>query len=1531
MAQVLQVIYFLLFLFVFFTFPLQGEATSLSVANGSYVQVADSPSLDITGAITLEAWVYKTWNGEDWNIVFSKPWTSDNSPWHVYRLGLTSIGNVPKNAVCSLALEGGEAGVAGTSVIPDNQWVHLACTYDGSQLALYVNGALEGTEPASGAIVTNDQPLVIGRNLLNTWNDWFGRIDEVRVWNIARSAVEIQAAMQTRLLGNEAGLAAYWSFEEGSGTTATDTTVNNNDGTLTGGPLRVEDVFTACATPPAGMIHWWGADNNARDLVGTDDGTLVGGTTYAAGTVGQAFSFDGTDDSVDLPAAASNALNNEAGSISAWVRPATIGGNDMIAVFGTGADGEGVGLGIWNNVRIYHHTSTYDWQTTTPVDAGEWTLLTYTWDDTTESLYKNGVFSESRPRNFSYVPGNGRIGNGFWGDPANPFPGLIDEVQTYDRTLTAGEIASLYLAGGSGACRPCAAQHPQGLSWWQGEGNPDDYYGLNNATLVNGAGYGQGRVGEALRLDGTDDYVQVQSPVGLPVGNESRTMELWFKTPQDLVATQEAALVQYGTMAGSQMFGLIFSGNCAGKLYFYGHGNDLCGTTTVQPDTWYHGAVTFDGATLNLYLNGRLEASKSTTLGTVLDGNGLTIGNRPGSSLWQGELDEVRVHTSALSASEIEDIYNAREAGVCGSCVEPPSGMTNWWGGDGNGVDMQGTDDGILVGNTTYGAGMVGQAFSFDGSGDYVEMTDPATGDLGAGPFTVDFWLNASSMAAGVNYYLLGKSHPDGGEGWDLRLQDSRINIIGVNGWPAQYNFRTEPIINTGQWHHAAMVSDGTTVELYVDGQLTGSIPRQAISTASNPFRLGFTTNYGGAAFNGLLDEVEIFDRALTPAEVRAIFSAGREGKCRTCAVQPAGVISLWKAENNTDDSIGVNPGTLSNGATYAAGRVGQAFSFDGVDDYVFVPDTLTIDGGTQASYAAWVYPEAAPAVDQYNTVLAVGDATLPTWTTEQCRLLYWRTADSPAATAKFYTDCGTNDAEESYLARFSAQSYPINAWHSVVVVFNNGELDMYVNGVLDNGAGTNIGPAAINTVAYNYVAMGASVRSDQSLVGSPFHGRIDEVEIFSQALSASEIQDIYNAREAGVCIAYTVSASAGFGGSLDAGTPSPQFVAEGATVEFTFNADTGYHVAEVTGCGVSYTNTSNAVASYTATTGAITGNCEISATFAGNQYTATASAGAGGSLDPGTPSPQTVVAGSTVDFTFNADPGYHLSSIAGCGITIENDTVTSRTITTGPITEDCTVNATFAINQYTVSATAGTNGSLDTGTPSPQTIDHGSTAQFTFNAAMGYHVAGISGCGINYSNSDNAVSSRTETTAAVTGDCTVNATFAINLYTVSASAGAGGSISPSGAVAVNHGSDQGFTVTPDANYHVADVLVDGGSVGPVTSYTFINVTAGHSIAASFAFDQHTLTVTLAGSGQGRVTSDPAGIDCGTACSNAYDYGTVVTLTATAAAGSRFAGWIGAADCADGTVVMTGDLACTATFSKFPWIMFNHLFLGVGL
>ncbi len=313
----------------------------------------------------------------------------------------------------------------------------------------------------------------------------------------------------------------------------------------------------------------------------------------------------------------------------------------------------------------------------------------------------------------------------------------------------------------------------------------------------------------------------------------------------------------------------------------------------------------------------------------------------------------------------------------------------------------------------------------------------------------------------------------------------------------------------------------------------------------------------------------------------------------------------------------------------------------------------------------------------------------------------------------------------------------------------------------------------------------------------------------------------------------YTITATAGVNGTI---SPSGAVsVNHGSDQGFTITPDAGYHVADVLVDGVSI----GAVTSHTITN--VTADHTIDASFAINTYTITATAGANGTISPS--GAVSVNHGSDQGFTITPDAGYHVADVLVDGISI--GAVTSHTITN--VTADHTIDASFAINTYTVTATAGSNGTIS---PSGAvSVNHGSDQSFTITPDVGYFIADV----FVDSVSVGPVASHTFTN--VTENHTIEATFAIITYTITATAGANGTISPSGAVSVNHGSDQGFAITPDVGYHVADVLVDGVSIGTVTSHTITNVTADRTIDASFAINTYTITATAGANG----TISPSG------------------------------------------------------------------------
>ena len=214
----------------------------------------------------------------------------------------------------------------------------------------------------------------------------------------------------------------------------------------------------------------------------------------------------------------------------------------------------------------------------------------------------------------------------------------------------------------------------------------------------------------------------------------------------------------------------------------------------------------------------------------------------------------------------------------------------------------------------------------------------------------------------------------------------------------------------------------------------------------------------------------------------------------------------------------------------------------------------------------------------------------------------------------------------------------------------------------------------------------------------------------------------------------------------------------------------------------------------------------------------------------------------------------------------------------------------------YTINASFIGRGTIE---PSGAvTVNNGSSQIFTITPERNYHIVGITvdgnlevgPFGIPY----------TYTFTNVTNDHTIEAYLAIDTYAIAVIIGNSGSISPSGAITVNHDSSQTFSITPNANYHIDDVLVDGSSVGEVSSYTFDNVTEdGHSISATFAIDTYTLSMTTDADGTGSGTVSPAeGV-------HIYNYGDVIIISATADPGSTFTGWTGDAESENSDVILT--------------------------
>lgn len=244
--------------------------------------------------------------------------------------------------------------------------------------------------------------------------------------------------------------------------------------------------------------------------------------------------------------------------------------------------------------------------------------------------------------------------------------------------------------------------------------------------------------------------------------------------------------------------------------------------------------------------------------------------------------------------------------GVVNVCTPPPANMVSWWGAEGNARDALGNNDGVVQGGTTFEPGMVGQAFSFDGSTGYVEMPDSASLSI-SGQLTIDAWIKPNNVS--TNQDIVTKYDTCDGK-------EQRSYAFGVRAGGAiefcVYNGQSDPNayhcvqttsgLTPGVFTHVAGTFDPATqaMKIYVNGVdtlapvLPGSVDVNVILDSFTPvdigraFCAGSINNGPADYFGGPIDEVEIFNRVLSALEIQAIANAGSAGKCRALQLTAA-------------------------------------------------------------------------------------------------------------------------------------------------------------------------------------------------------------------------------------------------------------------------------------------------------------------------------------------------------------------------------------------------------------------------------------------------------------------------------------------------------------------------------------------------------------------------------------------------------------------------------------------------------------------
>jgi len=431
-----------------------------------YVHVVDSQSLhSFTNAITIEAWLKaSSFYSEDGyiNSVIRKSITQGVENFFL------RFRNDAGKPVVEMSIGYDIETLRAPYEFAVGTWYHLAGTYDGSAMTVFANGVSIESNKVSGPPYIDKSDLFIGRGDPEfSFGEYFhGELDEIRIWNVARSPEEIRAAMSTPLPGKEEGLVAYWNFDDG---TAKDLSGHGNDGILNGDAQIVESPHPASLAPqgrkPNKLVAWWKFENNTSDSTGANPGIIGGSPSYVSGKFGQAISLDG-DDYVDC--GKPSLLDFGAGNwtISAWIKTTQSGTDDENelnrgTVFANGGDEAG---GIRYTLAVNEGQSGMITLTTdddlskvqaistTVVNDDAWHHVVGMRNEKTLGVYVDGVLERTENLPTGYDLSGASRQNAYIGVIADYrdgslykyFVGLIDEVCIFACALDANSVSALY-------------------------------------------------------------------------------------------------------------------------------------------------------------------------------------------------------------------------------------------------------------------------------------------------------------------------------------------------------------------------------------------------------------------------------------------------------------------------------------------------------------------------------------------------------------------------------------------------------------------------------------------------------------------------------------------------------------------------------------------------------------------------------------------------------------------------------------------------------------------------------------------------------------------------------------------------------------------------------------------------------------------------------------------------------------------------------------------------------------------------------
>lgn len=603
------------------------------------------------------------------------------------------------------------------------------------------------------------------------------------------------------------------------------------------------------------------------------------------------------------------------------------------------------------------------------------------------------------------------------------YNGLLDEASVYSRALSATEIQNIYVAGSQGKCLgPIITAQPASQSAPTGEnvsfsvsayGTSPLFYQwtFDNTNLTDG-GQISGSQTSALTLTGVQLANSGSYAVMISnVDGATMSANALLTVGSAPVITNQPQNVE--VMQGSDASFTVGVSGAAPLAYQWYYGGVALPLATNATLTLTNVQLANSGS-YNVAVTNIFGAALSSTAVLTVDSPPAILIQPVGVSLYAGlnasfsvtasgslpldyqwQFDSTNINGATNSILTLTDVavsqsgsYTVIVSNAFGStnssnavltvippppCAPAPSGLVGWWQAEGNTLDSTGVNNGTPEGGLAYAPGEVGQAFNMNGSSTYVLC--PASSSLNVGldsGLTIECWIDPGDTNVGrpvAEWY--------GDPGFGAQLWVSGVNGNGfspgdlyVNMVDTSGNFhilQTPPgVLRTNVFQHVAVTYDKSSgvCSIYWNGSVVSTTNLGAF-TPQTSYNLYLGSRIGVKYFNGLMDEISVYNRALATTEIQAIYSAGRGGKCP----QPPNIVTQ-------PASTAIAEGSTASFSVVASGAQPMAYQwlFDGsnIDNATNSSLVLSNVSFSEAGSYAVVVANEGGATNSFAAILTV-------------------------------------------------------------------------------------------------------------------------------------------------------------------------------------------------------------------------------------------------------------------------------------------------------------------------------------------------------------------------------------------------------------------------------------------------------------------------------------------------------------------------------------------------------------------------------